>query len=132
MSLAGWPVVHLRRSDHLFPLRHPACWLIPGAVPLLAGGSLVLLRGAYFANRGILDQPGDRLMARRLLTCGSFQYSQNPMSLGAVVLSPGLGLFLLSPSILLFAALLFLFCHVLAVSVEEPKLGNGFGQTYRA
>lgn len=57
---------------------------------LLAGGSLVLLRGAYFANRGILDQPGDRSMARRLATCGSFQYSQNPMSLGAVVLSPGL------------------------------------------
>ena len=97
---------------------------------LLAGGSLVLLRGAYFANRGILDQPGNRLMARRLATCGSFQYSQNPMSLGAVVLSPGLGLFLLSPSILLFAELLFL-VHVLAVSVEEPRLGNGFGQTYR-
>jgi hypothetical protein len=58
-------------------------------VLLLAGGSLVLLRGAYFANRGILDRPGDRLMARRLATCGSFQYSQNPMSLGAVVLSPG-------------------------------------------
>jgi len=69
-------------------------------------------------------------MPRRLATCGSFQYSQNPMSLGAVVLSPGLRLFLLSPSILLFAALLFL-VHVLAVSVEEPKLGNGFGQTYR-
>jgi hypothetical protein len=25
-------------------------------VLLLAGGSLVLLRGAYFANRGILDR----------------------------------------------------------------------------
>ena len=55
---------------------------------LLAGGSLVLLRGAYSANRGILDQPGDRLMARRLATCGSFQCSKNPMSLGATVLSP--------------------------------------------
>jgi hypothetical protein len=48
-------------------------------------------------------------MARRLATCGSCQYSQNPMSLGAVVLSPGLGLFLWSPSIRLFAALLFCF-----------------------
>ena len=56
---------------------------------LLAGGSLVLLRGAYSANRGILDQPGDRLMARRLATCGSFQCSKNPMSLGAMLLSPG-------------------------------------------
>lgn len=74
---------------------------------LLAGSSLVLLRGAYFANRGILDQPGDRLMARRLATCGSLQYWQSPMALGAVVLPPGLGLFLLSPSILLFAALHF-------------------------
>jgi protein-S-isoprenylcysteine O-methyltransferase Ste14 len=81
-------------------------------VLLLAGGSLVLLRGAYSANRGILDQPGDRSMARRLATCGSFQCSQNPMSLGAMVLSPGLGLFLLSPSILWFAALLFYFCFV--------------------
>jgi protein-S-isoprenylcysteine O-methyltransferase Ste14 len=100
-------------------------------VLLLAGCSLVLLRGAYFANRGILDQPGDRLMGRRLATCGSLQYWQSPMALGAVVLSPGLGLFLLSPSILLFAAPLFLFCHVLAVPREEPKRGNGFGQTYR-
>ena len=74
-----------------FPLRHPAGWLIPGAVLLLAGGSLLLLRGAYSANHGILDQPGDRLMARRLATCGSFQCSKNPMSLGAMVLSPGVG-----------------------------------------
>lgn len=129
--LAAWLVLYLRRWDHLFRLSLPAWLRIPGAVLICAGAIAVLATAASLATRGILEQRGDRLAPRSLATSGPFQYSRNPMSLGVVVFFAGLGLFCLSPLMILFAALLFFLLHLLVVYVEEPKLRDRFGELYR-
>jgi protein-S-isoprenylcysteine O-methyltransferase Ste14 len=53
------------------------------------------------------------------------------MSLGGVTLMTGLGLYESSVCILLLAAALFLFLHLLVVYVEEPGLERRFGESYR-
>jgi protein-S-isoprenylcysteine O-methyltransferase Ste14 len=52
------------------------------------------------------------------------------MSLGAVILMVGMGFYELSVCILLLAATLFLFLHLLVVYVEEPGLEKRFGKSY--
>jgi protein-S-isoprenylcysteine O-methyltransferase Ste14 len=52
------------------------------------------------------------------------------MSLGAVAMMCGLGLFCRSISILIFSAILFVAMHGLVVLVEEPGLKRRFGQSY--
>jgi protein-S-isoprenylcysteine O-methyltransferase Ste14 len=131
----AWFVLHLRRWDHRFFLVLPFwlrfCLKWLGAVLIVAGGLVVLLCAASLATRGILEQPGDRLTPSSLVVSGPFQYSRNPMSLAVVVFFLGLGLFCLSPSVLMFSGLLFLVLHLVVVYVEEPKLRNRFGQTYQ-
>jgi protein-S-isoprenylcysteine O-methyltransferase Ste14 len=128
---AAWPVLYLRRWDHLFRFSLPAWLKMPGAVMICAGAIAVLATAVSLAPRGILEQSGDRLTPRSLAISGPFQYSRNPMSLGVVVLFAGLGLFCLSPFVLLFAFLLFILLHLLVVYVEEPKLRSRFGELYR-
>ena len=62
---------------------------------------------------------------------GPFRYVRNPMSLGAVTLMMGLGLYEESISVLLLALLLFLFLHLVVIYVEEPGLERRFGESYR-
>ncbi len=75
--------------------------------------------------------PGDRLFPKEFVAFGPFRYLRNPMSLGAVIFMVGLGLYESSVSILLFAAAMFLFLHLLVVYVEEPGLERRFGESYR-
>jgi protein-S-isoprenylcysteine O-methyltransferase Ste14 len=125
-----WAVLQLHRWDHVLGSRIPAWLQIPGAVLLGAGAFAILLCGASLSTRGILEQRGDRLTPRSLETSGLFRYSRNPMSLGVVAFFAGLGLFRLSPFVLIFSVLLFLFLHLWVLYVEEPRLRNRFGQVY--
>ena len=63
---------------------------------------------------------------------GPFHYVRNPMSLSAVIVIFGLGLYESSMAILLFALAAFLFFHLVVVYVEEPGLEKRFGESYRA
>jgi protein-S-isoprenylcysteine O-methyltransferase Ste14 len=130
-----WFVLHLRGWDYRFgvvlPFWPQFCLKWFGAVLMGAGGIVVLLCAASLATRGILEQPGDRLTPNSLAVTGPFQYSRNPMSLGVVVFFLGLGLFCLSPSVLVFSGLLFLVLHSVVVYVEEPRLRSRFGQAYQ-
>jgi protein-S-isoprenylcysteine O-methyltransferase Ste14 len=131
LLFVGWLILHLRRWDHIFPIGIPASLRLPGAALMCGGGAVVLLTGAFLGTRGILEQRDDRLTPRSLATTGPFQYTRNPMSLGVVGLFAGLGLYCLSPWILLFSGFLFLLLHLLVVYVEEPRLKNHFGEAYQ-
>jgi protein-S-isoprenylcysteine O-methyltransferase Ste14 len=118
----GWAVLHLRVLDRAFGVRL-AEWLKPvGIVVLSVGGVVVLLCG------GMPSTP--RIIPTEFVVLGPFRYVRNPMSLGAVTMMLGLGLFCRSISILLLFALLFLFMHIFVVFVEEPALEKRFGASY--
>jgi protein-S-isoprenylcysteine O-methyltransferase Ste14 len=132
VSLVAWAVLYLRRWDHVLGVAIPAWLRIPGAALMCAGGFVVVWCAAALATRGILEQKGSRLLPRTLNVSGLFRFSRNPMSLAVVMLFIGLGLYCRSLSILLFSGFLFLALHLVVVYVEEPKLRERFGETYRA
>jgi len=53
------------------------------------------------------------------------------MSKGGFTVLAGWGFHQLSPSILLFAVFMAVLMHLFVVHVEEPKLEQRFGQSYR-
>jgi len=128
---AGWCALHLRRWDPYLGVSLPAWTRTLGLIFLIAGGVLVLLCGGILSTRGIYEMPGDRFFPKEFVAFGPFRYLRNPMSLGGVILMTGLGLYQSSASILLLAAALFLFLHLMVVYVEEPGLEKRFGESYR-
>ncbi len=127
----GWCALHLRIWDPYLGVSLPAWTRIPGLIFLISGGLLVLACGGILGTRGILETPGDRFFPKEFVAFGPFRYLRNPMSLGAVILMLGLGLYESSVSILLLALALFLFIYVIVVYVEEPGLEKRFGESYR-
>lgn len=67
------------------------------------------------STRGILETPGDRFFPKEFAAFGPFCCVRTPMSLGALILMLGLGLY----------------DHVIIVKVEEPGLEKRFGESYR-
>ena len=129
--LLGWAVLYFRRWDRGLGVSIPVWLQVPGAAIMCVGGAAVLWCAASFANCGILEQKGSRLLPRNLNTSGLFRFSRYPMSLSVVLLFVGLGLYCRSFSILLFSGLLFFVLHLVVVFVEEPKLRARFGDAYR-
>ena len=127
---AGWAVVFLRRWDHRFGVTVPRWFQSPGIALMSLGAFGVLWCAASLAACGIFEQKGSRLLPRALNTSGLFRLSRNPMSLSAVILFLGLGLYCRSVSIVLFSGFLFFLLHLVAVFVEEPKLRARFGDAY--
>lgn len=129
--LVGCCALYLRRFDSHFLIVWPLWTRAPGLILLVTGGLLVLLCGGILSTRGILSSE-DWLFPKEFVALGPFRYLRNPMSLGAVVLMIGLGLYERSVSILLFACALFLLLHLVVVYVEEPGLATRFGPSYEA
>ena len=127
----GWCASHLRRWDPYLGVSLPTWSRAPGLIFLISGGLLVLACGGILSTRGILETPGHRFFPKEFVVFGPFRYIRNPMSLGAVILMLGLGLYESSVSILLLALALFLFFHLVVVYVEEPGLEKRFGESYR-
>ena len=127
----GWCALHLRRWDPYFGVTLPAWSPTLGVIFLILGGLLVLACGGILGTRGILETPGNRFLPKEFVAFGPFRYLRNPMSLGAVILMFGLGLYESSVSILLLALALFFFVHIIVVYVEEPGLEKRFGESYR-
>ena len=128
---AGWCALHLRRFDPYFGIRLPGWSRGIGWIFLVVGGALVLTCGGILSTRGITE-PGSRLFPKEFVAFGPFRYTRNPMSLGAVTLIAGLGLFERSISILLLGLALFLVFHLVVVYMEEPGLERRFGESYLA
>jgi protein-S-isoprenylcysteine O-methyltransferase Ste14 len=131
LLIGGWCALFLRRFDVYFQVVIPAWCRKAGLAVIVAAGILVLGCGAVLSTRGI-GARGDRLFPKEFVAFGPFRYVRNPMSLGAVALFCGLGLFECSLSLLLFAVLLFVFLHLVVIFVEEPGLERRFGDSYRS
>ena len=125
----GWVAFRVRQLDLTLGVLPP--WTeIFGMILLAAGGALLLLCFGVFVVRGRgtplpLDPP------TRLVALGPYKYVRNPIHIAWVTLFIGLGLYLRSPSILLFALVFFAICYVYVVWVEEPSLKRRFRTEYK-
>jgi len=131
LFLAAWGSVALlcRGLDGYIPIRIPAWSIVPGAALLLAGGALALTTVIYFIVEGrgtpaLFDPP------KRFVPHGPYRIVRNPMYTGGVAMLLGLGLYLASVSILLYALAAFLLIHAFVVMAEEPGLRRRFGRDY--
>ena len=130
VSCVGWCALHVRKFDPYFGFVLPNWTRVPGLILLILGGILVLTCGGILSTRGF-GTPGDRFFPKEFVVFGPFRYLRNPMSLGAVTLMMGLGLYKESISILLLGLLLFLFFDFVVIYVEEPGLERRFGKSYQ-
>ena len=124
----GWVVFRVRRLDLTLGVL-PTWTEILGITLVAAGGALLLLCFGTFVVRGRgtplpLDPP------TKLVALGPYKYVRNPIHIAWVVLFIGLGLYLRSPSILLFALAFLAICYVYVLWVEEPSLQKRFGTEY--
>jgi protein-S-isoprenylcysteine O-methyltransferase Ste14 len=69
---------------------------------------------------------------RRLVIQGPYRFVRNPMYIGAGLALAGAALFYASLSLLSYAGLFFLICHLFVLLYEEPTLRRAFGQEYEA
>ncbi len=59
-----------------------------------------------------------------------YRFSRNPMYLGVIFLTFGIGISLESISIIVWAIIAFIGFHVVVLKLEEPHLREKFGQPY--
>jgi len=67
---------------------------------------------------------------QKLVTTGIYQYSRNPMYIGAVVLLIGEAIFYRSPLLAGYTCLIFLAFNLFIIFHEEPRLKRAFGDQY--
>ncbi len=129
--LFGWLVQNVRPLDQVLDVTLPSWSEVAGIIVMLPGGILLLTCAGLFVVRGqgtlaVFDPP------REFVALGPYQYVRNPMYIGGLTLLFGLGLYLRSGSILLFAVGMFLLLHAFVRYVEEPGLERRFGHNYLA
>jgi protein-S-isoprenylcysteine O-methyltransferase Ste14 len=125
----GWVALMSRALDKYIRLRVPHWLVAPGIVLLLAGAALALTTIVFFISEGrgtpaVFDPP------KRFVPHGPYRLVRNPMYIGGVSILLGLGLYLTSVSMVLFALVAFLLVHTFVVFAEEPGLRKRFGQEY--
>ena len=131
LFLAAWGTIALmcRALDKDIPLRVPG-WLVTLGVALfVAGAALALTTVVFFIFEGrgtpaLFDPP------KRFVPHGPYRLVRNPMYIGGVSMLLGLGLYLTSVAMALFALVAFLVVHTFVVFAEEPGLRKRFGQEY--
>ncbi len=131
LFLAAWGTVALmsRAVDKYIPLRVPGWLLAPGIALFLAGAALALTTIGFFIFEGrgtpaVFDPP------RRFVPHGPYRLVRNPMYIGGVSMLLGLGFYLTSISMILYAVVVFLLIHTFVVFAEEPGLRKRFGKEY--
>ncbi len=131
LFLAAWGSVELlcRALDRYIPLRIPGWLIAPGVALFLAGAALALTTIGFFIFEGrgtpaVFDPP------KRFVPHGPYRLVRNPMYVGGVSMLLGLGLYLTSVSMALYALVAFLLIHTFVVFAEEPGLRRRFGQEY--
>jgi len=100
-----------------------------GLAAAIAGGLVCLVCVVTFTLRG-RGTPAPFDPPREFVVTGPYRYCRNPMLLGFCAMLAGLGLWLLSPAALGFAAFAFLCGHLMVVLWEESHLRAKFGQPY--
>jgi protein-S-isoprenylcysteine O-methyltransferase Ste14 len=129
--VAGYvPYRMLLDSNHL-RLSDPSVASLAAFV-LFALGTLVLLRCVwdFFASGGGTLAPVDP--PRRLVICGLYRYTRNPMYNGVLAILLGEAWLFHSTAVLKYAAFVFVAFHLFVVLYEEPALESRFQGLYRA
>jgi protein-S-isoprenylcysteine O-methyltransferase Ste14 len=105
-------------------LKVPGLFLAIGGIAV-SGACMItfILRG--HGTPACFDPP------QQLVAKGIYRYSRNPMILGNVATVLGLGLIFHSTAILLYGIVLMLGFHFYFLLVEEPRLEQRFGDSYR-
>ena len=102
-----------------------------GAVLIVAGLPGILDSFARFAREG-LGTPAPIAPTRHLVVSGLYRYVRNPMYVGVVAVIAGQAILFADWRVLLYAALVWLACHLFVVAYEEPTLSRTFGAEYEA
>jgi len=99
-------------------------------VLLIATGVSVLVESfARFALQG-LGTPAIVFPPRHLVVKGLYRNVRNPMYLAVVAIILGEAMILGNLQLLLYCALVWLFCHLFVLAYEEPTLRKTFGAEY--
>ncbi len=130
-ALFGTITWQLRRLDDFIPLALPP-WMSVGGILLMAAGAVLAFASfGWFSAAGALSRHAHFPDPEVFISWGPYKYARNPMTKGGWTVLCGWGFYQLSPSILLFAALMAVLLHLFIVYVEEPKLERRFGESYR-
>jgi len=97
-----WVASGFLALDRAIGFSLPAWTQTPGIVLMAAGGVLALACVALFIVRG-RGTPAPFDAPNRFVAAGPYQLLRNPMYIGALTVLLGLGFYLRSPSILVFA-----------------------------
>lgn len=93
-------------------------------IPVLAGGSLLLLwcvRDFYVAGRGTLAPWAP---PERLVIVGLYRFSRNPMYVAVLIILSGWALMFTSGTLWIYAAVIAILFHLRIVFGEEPWLAR--------
>ncbi len=100
------------------------------SVPLLAGGSILLLwcvREFYFAGKGTLAPWSP---PQHLVVSGLYRVSRNPMYVAVVLILAGWAVGFLSRALTIYAVTVVLAFHLRVVFGEEPWLARRYGEEW--
>ena len=127
----GWVAFACRRLDKFIPFQVPE-WLETPGIALGPAGAVLALTTIFlfiYDGRGtpaVFDRP------KRFVPHGPYRLVRNPMYIGGILMLLGLGCYLESIAMVLYAGLVFLLIHTFVVLVEEPGLRKRFGENYVA
>jgi protein-S-isoprenylcysteine O-methyltransferase Ste14 len=129
ITLWAWLSLATRNYDARLGVVLPEWSQEIGVIVMVVGAAIGLTCIAFFVVRGQgtaapFDAP------REFVTVGPYIYVRNPMYIGALTLAVGFGFYNGSVSMILFSLFFLLLAHLFVILVEEPGLGNRFGQSY--
>jgi protein-S-isoprenylcysteine O-methyltransferase Ste14 len=96
---------------------------------IILGGALIVVCVGLFGLWGN-GTPSPLAPTSQLVILGPYRYVRNPIHIGQLVFFVGLGLYLRSVAVILFALAWLLFCHLYVVLIEEGRLKRKFGAPY--
>lgn len=102
---------------------------ILGSVLMVAGGAIYLACAWEFAYHG-LGTPAPIDAPRQLISCGLNRFVRNPMYIGVLTVVLGQAALFRSLQLVIYAACIWIACHLFVVIYEEPTLQRQFGSAY--
>lgn len=79
---------------------------------------------------GDLDTPLWDRPPSKLVKYGPYKYTRNPMTIGMLIVLVSESIFLNSLILLIWFIIFFIISQILIIKVEEPSLGEKFGEEY--
>jgi protein-S-isoprenylcysteine O-methyltransferase Ste14 len=127
--LWGWVAMYVSRIDARAGRSLPGWCVALAFVIGIPGLLLDLLCIGAFSFRGS-GTPAPFDAPRLVVAAGPYKYVRNPMYIGALAMLAAYGLYLRSPSVVMFALAWIVAVHLGVVYLEEPDLRRKFGESY--